>query len=79
MPSGTRCKPTARTTSEADDLSENRSHHYTLIDLDEDGQRDLLDDAYVGGTGLFTRITVLQGHNDGFRAAAPTPTGTARQ
>ncbi|SYZ53645.1 hypothetical protein CPBF367_17210 [Xanthomonas arboricola pv. juglandis] len=50
----------ARTTSEADDLSENRGHHYTLIDLDEDGQRDLLDDAYVGGTGLFTQITVLR-------------------
>ncbi len=66
----------AHTTSEADDIAENRSHHYTLIDLDEDGQRDLLDDAYVGGTGLFTQITVLQGHTDGFRAATATPTGT---
>ncbi|WP_386349818.1 hypothetical protein [Xanthomonas campestris] len=66
----------AHTTSEADDISENRSHHYTLIDLDDDGQRDLLDDAYVGGTGLFTQITVLQGHTDGFRAATATPTGT---
>lgn len=66
----------AHTTSEADDISENRSHHYTLIDLDEDGQRDLLDEAYVGGTGLFTQITVLQGHTDGFRAPTATPTGT---
>lgn len=66
----------AHTTSEADDIAENRSHHYTLIDLDEDGQRDLLDDAYVGGTGLFTQITVLQGHTDGFRAPTATPTGT---
>ncbi len=43
-----------------DDLSENGSHHYTLLDLDEDGQRDLLDTAYVGGTGLFTEIAVLR-------------------
>lgn len=63
----------AHTTSEADDISENRSHHYTLIDLDEDGQRDLLDEAYVGGTGLFTQITVLQGHTDGFRAPTARP------
>ncbi|WP_406848146.1 hypothetical protein [Xanthomonas bonasiae] len=43
-----------------DDVSENGNHHYTLLDLDEDGQRDLLDSAYVGGTGLFTEIAVLR-------------------
>ena len=43
-----------------DDVSENGNHHYTLLDLDEDGQRDLLDTAYVGGTGLFTEIAVLR-------------------
>lgn len=43
-----------------DDGSENGNHHYTLLDLDEDGQRDLLDTAYVGGTGLYTEIAVLR-------------------
>lgn len=43
-----------------DDDSENGHHRYTLVDLDEDGQRDLLDTAYVGGTGLFTEIAVLR-------------------
>ncbi|MBB4125730.1 hypothetical protein GGR77_001001 [Xanthomonas translucens] len=42
------------------DVSENGDHHYTLLDLDEDGQRDLLDTAYVGGTGLYTEIAVLR-------------------
>lgn len=41
-----------------DDLAGNGSHHSPLFDLDEDGQRDLLDSAYVGGTGLFTEIAV---------------------
>jgi len=43
-----------------DDVSESGNHHYTLLDLDEDGQRDLLDTAYVGGTGLYTEIAVLR-------------------
>ncbi|QNH11881.1 hypothetical protein [Xanthomonas sp. SI] len=43
-----------------DDVSESGNHHYTLLDLDEDGQRELLDTAYVGGTGLFTEIAVLR-------------------
>lgn len=42
------------------DVSENGNHRYTLLDLDEDGQRDLLDSAYVGGTGLYTEIAVLR-------------------
>lgn len=43
-----------------DDVSENGDDHYTLLDLDEDGQRDLVITSYVGGTGLFTEITVLR-------------------
>jgi hypothetical protein len=51
------------------DVSENGNHRYTLLDLDEDGQRDLLDSAYVGGTGLYTEIAVLRRDPaHGFRA-----------
>lgn len=34
--------------------SESGSYTLTLLDLDEDGLRDLIIEAYIGGTGLFT-------------------------
>lgn len=40
----------------------------TLLDLDEDGQRDLIVDRYVGGTGLFSEIDVY--HRSGKRFIA---------
>lgn len=43
-----------------DDPPESNSREHTLIDLDEDGQRDLVTDTYVGGTGLFTEIAVYR-------------------
>lgn len=60
-----------------DDVSENGSHHYTLLDLDEDGQRDLLDTAYVGGTGLFTEIAVLRRDAAHGFLAPPNPASEA--
>ncbi|MCC8556628.1 hypothetical protein [Xanthomonas vesicatoria] len=49
----------ATSASAENDIAENGYHHYMLVDLDDDGQRDLIDDAYVGGTGLFNTISVL--------------------
>lgn len=40
--------------------SENGSYTLTLLDLDEDGRRDLIIEAYVGGTGLFTQVHVYR-------------------
>lgn len=37
-------------------FSENGHIGFILIDLDEDGQRDLLVTVYVGGTGLFSQV-----------------------
>lgn len=42
---------------------------YTLCDLDGDGQRDLIVDAYVGGTGLFNYISVLRRQGERFTGA----------
>lgn len=39
---------------------------YTLCDLDGDGRRDLIVDAYVGGTGLFNYISVLRRQGERF-------------
>lgn len=42
---------------------------YTLVDLDGDGQRDLIVDAYAGGTGLFSYVSTLRRVGDAFQAA----------
>lgn len=34
--------------------------NYLLLDIDDDGQRDLAVDYYLGGTGLFSQLDVLQ-------------------
>ena len=39
---------------------ENGVASYTLMDLDGDGQRDLVVDSYTGGTGLFSDISALR-------------------
>lgn len=39
---------------------ENGVGSYTLMDIDGDGQRDLVIDSYVGGSGLFNEISVLR-------------------
>ncbi|NHQ86472.1 hypothetical protein HA050_10130 [Iodobacter sp. HSC-16F04] len=39
---------------------ENGNARYTLVDLDADGHRDLIIDSYIGGTGLYSYISVLQ-------------------
>jgi len=46
--------------SKIDGGGENGGASYTLIDVDGDGQRDLVIDSYVGGTGLFTETSVLR-------------------
>ncbi len=45
--------------SNIDGGGENGAASYTLLDLDGDGQRDLIMDTYVGGTGLFNAVNVL--------------------
>jgi uncharacterized protein len=39
---------------------ENGNARYTLVDLDADGHRDLIINSYIGGTGLYSYISVLQ-------------------
>lgn len=46
--------------------SENGKVSFTLIDLDNDGRRDLIIDSYVGGTGLFSYTGVLKRGDDTF-------------
>ncbi|MGG4606481.1 hypothetical protein ACLPHM_16990 [Paenalcaligenes sp. Me131] len=40
--------------------SESGNISYTLMDLDNDGQRDLIIESYIGGTGLFSYTGVLK-------------------
>ncbi|TCW12363.1 uncharacterized protein DUF1176 [Raoultella sp. BIGb0138] len=40
--------------------SENGKVSFTLVDLDNDGRRDLIIDSYIGGTGLFSYTGVLK-------------------
>lgn len=63
---------TALVTAGVDAGGENGSASYTLMDLDGDGQRDLIIDSYTGGTGLFSDISAMR--RDGLRFVA-SPTG----
>ncbi|MFJ2484040.1 lysozyme inhibitor LprI family protein [Pseudomonas sp. NPDC087598] len=47
------------------------STSFTLLDLDNDGQRDLIVQTYTGGTGLFTFVEIF--HRDGDRFTRRTP------
>jgi hypothetical protein len=52
--------------------SENQSASFTFVDLDEDGQRDLIMSYYVGGTGLFSQVEFAQRDaKKGFRFDTP--------
>lgn len=42
------------------DDAENDARGLTLLDLDEDGRRDLIVESYTGGTGLFTSVSVYR-------------------
>ncbi|MRT51200.1 DUF1176 domain-containing protein [Raoultella sp. RIT712] len=46
--------------SDIDADSENGKVSFTLVDLDNDGKRDLIIDSYIGGTGLFSYTGVLK-------------------
>jgi uncharacterized protein len=46
----------ALTASQITDAAETGLSSYTLRDLDDDGQRDLIVNTYAGGTGLFTYV-----------------------
>ncbi|WP_168189571.1 DUF1176 domain-containing protein [Limnobaculum zhutongyuii] len=52
--------------------TEQRGASYTLVDLDGDGQRDLIIDAYIGGTGLFSDISVLKRYKTEFNPVGPS-------
>ncbi|MCB6780347.1 DUF1176 domain-containing protein [Citrobacter sp. 210820-DFI.7.8] len=54
----------SRTTFSVD--SENGGVNFTLIDLDDDGKRDLIINSYVGGTGLFSYTGVLKRGDNAF-------------
>jgi len=57
---------------------ENGVGSYTLMDIDGDGQRDLVIDSYVGGTGLFNEISVLRRKGAKFGGiGAPNQAGQA--
>lgn len=47
-------------------FGENGNVSYELIDLDQDGFRDLIVDAYMGGTGLFNEIYLLKREKNRF-------------
>ena len=57
-----------RTRIEVD--AEHGNVSYTLLDVDGDGQRDLVVDAYVGGTGLFNYVYVLPRRGSRFAGEA---------
>ncbi len=42
---------------------ENGKVSFTLVDLDNDGKRDLIIDSYIGGTGLFSYGVAEAGDN----------------
>ena len=52
--------------SKIDAGGENGSASYTLLDMDNDGKRDLMIDTYMGGTGLFNYISALKRDGDKF-------------
>ncbi|MGB4812775.1 MAG: lysozyme inhibitor LprI family protein [Methylophilaceae bacterium] len=45
---------------------ENGVANYTLLDMNGDGQRDLMLSSYTGGTGLFSEIFILKRQGDVF-------------
>jgi uncharacterized protein len=49
--------------------SENGNASYILMDIDGDGQRDLVVDSYVGGTGLFSYTSVLHREDGKFEGS----------
>jgi hypothetical protein len=52
--------------------SENQSASFGLVDLDEDGQRDLIMSYYVGGTGLYSQVEFARrDEKQGFRFDTP--------
>lgn len=59
--------------SQMDAGGENGSASYELIDLDGDGQRDLVLDSYVGGTGLFSFVSALRREGKRFGRAGAEP------
>ena len=45
---------------------ENGHASYTLLDMNGDGKRDLILDSFIGGTGLFNYVSVMQRQADQF-------------
>ncbi|WLH34265.1 lysozyme inhibitor LprI family protein [Pseudomonas sp. FP2196] len=48
---------------------------FTLLDLDGDGQRDLIVETYTGGTGLYTFVETFRRDGDKFARRTPSSDG----
>ncbi|MFC0227256.1 DUF1176 domain-containing protein [Serratia aquatilis] len=55
--------------------TENGTVGYRLVDLDNDGKRDLIIDSYVGGTGLYSYTGVLKRGDKTFYSTIDDPDG----
>ncbi len=62
--------------SNIDAGGENGHASYTLLDINLDGQRDLILDSYTGGTGLFSYISVMSRKADHFNGTYQCPQKT---
>lgn len=60
-------------------VGESGCSSYVLIDMDEDGQRDVLQRTYVGGTGLFTQYSVYKRTGQRFVTPSADSKATVKQ
>ena len=63
--------------SRIDGGGENGRASYMLLDLDGDGQRDLVIDTYTGGTGMYSSIRALRQTADRFSVPGAPPAQAA--
>jgi uncharacterized protein len=63
----------ALTATEIDAAAETGQTSYSLLDMDGDGQRDLIVQTYAGGTGMFTYVETWRRDGDRFVKRSPEP------
>lgn len=64
---------TALTASNIDSAAETGQTSYSLLDMDGDGQRDLIVQTYAGGTGMFTYVETWRRDGNRFVKRNPEP------